>query len=81
VASQYAYGIALNGNPTKVSGNWILRSPTCTGGGGSRSDANEVDRISFSGSPRVVLEFFLGMDDIDIDIRLNILLVRDSFLS
>lgn len=39
--------------------------------------------MSFSGSvkPPLLLELFQGMDDMDEDMRLNILVVRDSFLS
>jgi hypothetical protein len=37
--------------------------------------------MSFSGSARLLLEFFHGMADMEEDMRLNILLVRDSFLS
>lgn len=65
----------------RVSGNWMLRSPTCTGGGGSRSEARDVMRLSCSACVRLLLEFFHGMDEIDEDMRLNILLVRDDFLS
>ena len=66
-----------------MSGNWTFKSPTCIGGGGSRSDAKDVDRMSFSGSVKLPLplEFFQGIEDMDEDIRLNILVVRDSFFS
>lgn len=59
----------------------MFKSPTWTGGGGSRRDDNEVERMSFSGRFKLLLEFFQGMAAMDDDIRLNILLVRDSFLS
>lgn len=59
----------------------MFKSPTCTGGGGSRRDAKEVERMSFSGSAKLLLEFFQGMPDMEEDMRLNILLVRFSFLS
>jgi hypothetical protein len=59
----------------------MFRSPTCTGGGGSRSDAKEVERMSFSGSVKLLLEFLKDMAAIEEDMRLNILLVRESFLS
>ena len=66
---------------TRVSGNWMFRSPTCTGGGGSRRDAREVERMSFSGSAKLLFEFFHGIADMEEDMRLNILLVRDFFSS
>ena len=59
----------------------MFRSPTCTGGGGSRRDAREVERMSFSGRAKLLFEFFQGMADIEKDMRLNILLVRDFFSS
>jgi hypothetical protein len=58
----------------------MLRSPTCTDGGGSRRDAREVAPKLCSGSARLLLEFFHGFPDM-VDMRLNILLVRDSFFS
>lgn len=50
------------------------------GGGGSRSDASDVDCMLLS-VVKLLLELFQGIDDMDEDMRLNILVVRDSFFS
>lgn len=58
----------------------MFKSPTWTAGGGSRREDNEVDCISFSDEARLLVEFFQGIDEMDEDMRLNILLVLLDFL-
>lgn len=53
----------------------------CTGEGGSRNEARDVCAVLCSVKFRLLVDAFQGMEDIDEDMRLNILLVRDSFLS
>ena len=60
-----------------MSGNWMLRSPTCTGGGGSRRDGSDVWSSSCI---ELVVEFFREMEAAE-DMRLKSLLVLESFFS
>jgi hypothetical protein len=59
----------------------MFKSPTCTGGGGSRRDARLGEWTLWSGRLKAEEEDFQGIEDMEELMRLNIFEVRDSFLA